>query len=331
MPIRNFFSWIFVFLFVVVALPIFFIYGLSKTFLTPTFYETSLLPGAHDFLIDVFSQRIYKSNDLLQRYFSQKQLQDAFGQSFSNADLKAIIHGFTAQVIALPENPDQPLVLDLNLFQQDIVKTMNVLAIDVFKALPRCGLNQSPDSINAQGIPACIPENVQYQAISQPLAKAFEKSVDGVVPGKMQIDFSAFQSNTSFNFIEFFSRINQLKLTFFIALFVLLALIALVVYRPFLTILRFEGFAFGLSGVVAFIISFGFGQIPLWFLQQMKSAYERFLGMNVQGERLEQFLQHVFSFFTFEFNKIAFFFIIMGAVLLFLSFFLRYTSERSES
>jgi len=317
MAIRKIFASFLVFLFVVVSLPTFLAYALSRTFLEPDFYIGPVANSTYEFMLDTAARNIYQKDPILQKQFQQADIRKVIGETFTFDSFQQIMDDLSKDIQTLKTSPGQPLTLDFKPYSKTLEDVATRLAIHIFQSLPQCKTDELPE-FNEDGIATCVPSGVNYEVASGPLAKQFEASVNNALPD--QVDLGVSKEQNGFAFVFLFTMTDQLQIYFFGALMLLIVLIAFVLYHPFASITRYEGLAFLLSGFTGFLMSVGLADAPRWLVASYDASNQHLVQVLGGQAALGRFVTYVFSFFCGEFQKISFIFMILGALLLLFHF-----------
>ena len=98
MVIRKIFGYFLVFLFILVSLPAFLTYSLSKTFLNPAFYSDSVIGVFYDFALNVTTKNLYQKDPTLRRHFQENELLKEIQASFPVGQFHKIMADFGQQL-----------------------------------------------------------------------------------------------------------------------------------------------------------------------------------------------------------------------------------------
>ncbi len=113
MIFRRILAGFFVFLFVLAAIPTFFVYGISKTFLNPEFFKGPIVDGTYDFVVNATAQKVYKNDSTLSKHFQEGEVDEMIRKSFSKDNLRTVLVDFATQIDHFKSTPQSPLVLNL--------------------------------------------------------------------------------------------------------------------------------------------------------------------------------------------------------------------------
>lgn len=318
MSIRGVIASFLVFVFVVIALPTFIVFGLSRTFLDPKFYGDVAVMPSYQLLLNAVADNIYAKDPLIKKYFKEEDIRKVAAETIPLDLFKTSMKDFADDLETIKSQPDHQLTLDLKPYRANLSNVAQRLAIHLFQALPACKTGQLPE-FNEEGIATCVPAGTNYEVVAGPLSKQFETSVLGALPDTVDLSLARDESGSAFTY--FLSSVEKVKFYGIGALMILIVFIAFALYRPFTLIVRYEGMAFLFSGFLGFLTSIVLGDAPLWALQlyaEKSSSVIQTLGGEIV---VAQYFRQLFAPFLGEVQKISFVFLGLGAVLLFIYFF----------
>ncbi len=329
MSFRRIIASFLVFLFVIVALPTFVVYGLDKTFFDSSFYVNNVTEPAYELLVNAVAFNIYSKNPLVQKYFQQDDVHKIVAESISLDLFKTSMQDFASDFDAIKTQPNHPLSFNLKPYQASLEKIGQRMAMNIFQALPQCKGNELPQ-FNEDGIATCVPGGTNYDVVSAPLAQQFQTGVSAALPDTVDLSLARDQNGSTITYI--LNSAEQFKFYGIAALMVFIVVIAFAIYRPFNLIVRYEGIAFLFSGFLGFLMSIGLMQVPFWLVQTYAEKNGGIIKTLGGPLVLAQSFQKIFSVFTGEVQKISFVFLGLGAVLLFIYFFfLRKEAKRIKN
>jgi hypothetical protein len=319
MALRRIIASFLVFLFVLVALPTFLVFGMDRTFLEPVFYVDNVTAPAYELLVNAVSYNIYTKSPLIQKYFQQDDVHKIVSETIPLDLFQKSMQNFSSDFALLKTDPTHALSLDLKPYHSSLVQISQQLAIHIFQALPQCKTAELPE-FNEDGIATCVPGGTDYNVVAGPLAQLFQTGVSNALPDTIDLSLARDQNGSIFTTI--LSSADRFRFYAIGVLMVLIVALAFVIYRPFTVVIRYEGMAFLFSGFLGFLMTLVLGQIPLWFVQNYADKNEEVVQTLGGVVVLAQYFLTVFSVFIGEVQKISFVFFALGAVLLGLYFYL---------
>jgi len=318
MTIRRMIGSFLVFLFIIVALPTFVVFALSRTFLDLNFFSSNATEPAYQLMVNAIGYNIYTKDPLIQKYFTADDVHKIVADTVPIDLFKVTMKDFTDDLELVKTQPQHPLTINLKPYRDNLEKVAQQLAIHIFQALPACKSTELPE-FNEDGIATCVPDGTNYDVVAGPLSKAFETAVLNSLPDTVDLSLAKNQNGSMFTYI--FDSAEKVKFYAIGTLMVLIVLLAFVLYRPFTTIVRFEGVAFLFSGFLGFLMSVWLGAVPPWFVQSYAQKNESILKALGGDALVTKYFQQIFGIFTAEIFKISFVFLALGAILLFIYFF----------
>jgi len=307
-----------VFLFIVVALPVFVIFGMSRTFLDANFYTEKVAPPAYELFINAISAKIYSKDPIIQKYFKQDDIRKVLAESIALELFKGTVKDFATDLEQVKSQPNHPLTFDLKPYKENLQNVAQRMAIHLFQALPACKSTELPE-FNEDGIATCVPGGTNYDVVAGPLSKQFETGVLNALPDTIDLSLARDDNGSMFTIV--LSSAERFRFYGIAALMLMIVVLAFVLYKPFSLIVRFEGMAFLFSGFLGFLMSLALNGLPLWIVQnyaQKNSEVVKILGGDLV---LAKSLDDIFGVFTVEVQKIALIFMFLGAVLMGVYFF----------
>lgn len=307
-------------MFVGVSIVSFVLFGLTSTFLRQDFYTEDLKQPAYDFLVSSTILSIQENGGVLNDYFSETDLRHELYTVFPEPLFERMLNELVDQVVKAGVDMDGPLTLKLSTYRESLLTLAHNLSYRIFESLPECAADEIPDE-GENGLPTCVPADVEYNDVSAPLTRQFEEAVYGSIPGQIEVNQNDVLKANGVNVETVLLRVETLKNIFYVSLLVLIALMALVIYRPFGGILMIEGVAFVASGVVGLLVGTLLRMIPF-----ANNPIDFQGDYRYMAESAQVFAGHVAGLFGGEVQKGALMFAAIGASLLLVRYYIR---ERS--
>lgn len=332
MVLRRIIASFFVFMFVIVALPTFLVYGISKSFFSGAFYKGPILETTYPYLIEVSASHLYNADKIISKYFDEKTIKTEIEKVLTPEIFRTVTNQFGNQIENLKKRPDEPRIIDLRVIRQSLLTVTHNLAYRLFENIPICVSQQLPE-INTEGIPTCIlAKSIDFASLSGPLSQQFEKSIYGFFPEQLQIDLRSINGeNTSFYYL--FTYIDSIKTYLLGILIVIMAIIALILYQPISLMLYYEAIALILAGFGGIIAGVGLEALSPLLTQNFNNtvvthwlkekADENIATISTIQQGFSHFINDLFSFIIGDIQKIALVFIILGIILFFIHFLLK--------
>ncbi len=261
MIFRRFLAILLGFVFIVSAQAVFLLFAFTNRLFAPGFYKSqSLQQPLYDIATRMTAQNLYDKEPLLQKYFTQADLQREIQNVFTFSLFSENLNDFTKDLVAVKANKKTEVIFSFHVLRQSLLTVSRTLSFQIYEKIPRCIADQVP-SVSSQGIPSCVPMLAEYNLLSAPTTRVLEQAVYSAVPEQVQYDFALTDHKGDSLLFLLFQQSEKVLLFFYALLLCLLALMALLVYWPFQHILRYLGVTFLLSGIVGYFMSFN---IPLW-------------------------------------------------------------------
>jgi hypothetical protein len=312
MILRRFIASILVLMFIVLSLPNFLIYGISRTYLNPDFYrKDSLIQGIYDFTVDKTVGILEKDSDFITKYFRDGELRPQIEKVFTKKIFADTLADFAGQIEAYKKDPSRPIILSLRDLRANLLTVGNNLAYVIYQDLPSCSDSDLARENNLE-MPTCVPEKVPYEEVVKPITDSFENTIYNEIPEELSNIDQAVP-------LKMMVKIESYRNYSFLILVLLLALIVMTIYGRISTILSYISSAFFLGGVV------GYG-----FSYALNSALASVQG-NLADARSQQFLRFMLDFLVAEVQRMSILFMVVGLALFLIRFVIRRTMEDQKS
>ncbi|MCC7432179.1 hypothetical protein IT412_01500 [Candidatus Peregrinibacteria bacterium] len=301
-----------IFLFVVVAVPNFFVYALSKTYLSTDFYKRDdFTQGVYDFAVVKTAKILQESNQDMKGYFTENELVDQIKKGFSIAIFRATVNDFAKQIEDYKNDQSKPLKISLRTLRENLLSVSNNLSYLIYQSLPTCSEEMTLREMMAQKVLECVPKGIDYDDVVKPLNDSFETTIYNQVPEEL----SNLEGVAP---VQMLVKVDQFRDVLFLVLVGMMVFIVLLVYGKTSTVLGYLGSAFLLSGVIGYGLSFGLDKALL-------SA-----DFKVDDLQVKEFFLFISKFFTAEFSRLAMLFALVGFALLVIRFVLKRTVEDAK-
>lgn len=309
MFLRKLFAAFLVFLFVIAAIPNFFIYALSRTFLDTDFYKRQdLSNGAYEFVLDKTTIALQNQSKAVNGFFRKDELKKQIATVFSKKVFSNILTDFANQLEIYKQNPEKPLGLSLKLLRDNLLTVANNLAYAVYQDLPSCSETPTQKEL----LPSCLPKNTNYDVVVKPLLADFESAVYNAVPDQLDNIDKAVPLHLMIDIADY-------RNISFAILIGLIALIAIALWKPISSIVSYMATAFLLSGSVGLLMGY--------FLE---NVFENAMLKNDDAKMIE-LLKFLLSFMSAEIIRLAGLFLVVGLALMLIKFILRRTVDNTPN
>ncbi len=309
MIIRRILASFLVFLFVIVSIPNFFIYSISRSYLDTDFYKREdLRSGVYDFVVDKTVSILQDNSEMMKGYFSPAELKIQIEKVFTEKVFTGILDDFSVQLDKYKQNTGSSVVLSLRVLRDNLLTVSNNLAYIVYQNLPSCAADAEPMKMGGKKAPSCVDRSVSYEDVVRPIISDFETTIYNNIPEEMA------------NFdkvipLQALVQAENLRNISFLILLVILVLIVLVIFSSTSVIVAYIGNGFFLSGLVGYAV----GSSLMMGLGGLKEQLE--------DVRSQQFLYFLFNFLTEEIKRLSLLFLLVGVALIMIKFVLNRTIE----
>jgi hypothetical protein len=322
MLFRRILAALLVIFFVVTSVTAFVAFAVSNTFLSMDFYRDELREPGYEFLVGATVKGIKNSDTSIGNYFNETDLRREIEDVFTMNIYDQIMDKFVSDMERLDEEPTKPITLKLSIFRESLLTLANNLSYKIFENTRICLPGEEPEDKN--GLPSCRPEDASFNKVSAPITRNFEKDIYAAVPEQIQFDLNSAIGDKNFILANVFSLFGTVKTIFYATLLLLLALIAIIIYRPFTAILSAHGIGFGLSGVIGLILGYVltmFGNLTK--LGEINADVASSQLAFIENEHFVKLISNIFAIFGTEIMKGAAIFFGMGALLLLVRLYLK--------
>ncbi len=310
MMLRKIFGSLLVVLFVILAIPNFLIYGLSRTYLDTDFYRSEeVIKGSYDFVVDKTVEVLREDSEMFKGYFQPAELKTKIEQVFTEKIFSAILVNFADQIDQLQQNSDQSMTISLKVLRENLLTVANNLTYQIYQNLPTCSDADLVKAVNSNQAPQCVPKNLPYDQVVKPINDNFEAAIYNQIPEELSNLDSAVP-------VKVLIDIEKYKQWSFLSLVIVLSLIVLVVYGKTSSIVAYIGNGFFLGGIAGVIFSYALE------LQISSNVAEQ-----ISDPRIVQFLILVLGFLLAEVQKMSLMFVAVGVILWIIRFILKRTVE----
>ncbi len=314
MIFRRIVAGLLVFLFIAVSLVSFLVFAVSNTFLSGSFYEEKISGDTYNFMISATVKNLINENALLEKYFTEADLRREIMEVFPEDMFRNMINQLVSEMETLRQDPGKPLTLKLGTYRESLLTLAHNFSYDLFKAIPKCAQGEIPEE-GADSLPTCVPESVEYNVVAAPFTEEFEKSIYAAVPEQVQIDLNATVGDGAFMMSNVFQLLDTVKLAVYATLLAILILIALLIWKPFTTVLTYEGIGFLLGGLSGVVCSY-----MLMFLPSVIA--EKATG-EMLADDIRVLAEKAMLLFSAEMQKGAYLFLALGALIVLVRLFMK--------
>lgn len=303
-----------VFIFIASSLAAFLIFATSNTFFSAAFYEEDIESDAYDFLVNATVKTLVHDNEFIAENFTEADLRREIIEVFPESIYEKMVKQLISEMETLRQDPSRPITLELSTYRESLLTLAHNMSFKLFQSIPECDEGEIPEE-GKDGLPTCIPPGVEYNLVAAPFSEGIEQSIYAAVPEQIQLDLNATVGEGGYVLSNVFQTLDTVKIIIYGILLILLVLIALLIWKPFLVILSYEGTAFLISGILGVLLSY-----LLYFLPSVISA--NFKNPLLQDD-IRVLVDKIVELFSFQVQKGAYIFLALGAVLILTRLFMK--------
>lgn len=313
MILRKIIASFLVILFVLLSIPNFLIYALSRSYLNTDFYRREdVISGTYDFVVDKTVSVLRSNSEMFKGYFQSDELKTQIDKVFTKQIFGSVLADFANQIDLYKQNSGKPMTLSLKVLRTNLLTVSNNLVYQIYQNLPTCSNEELVNAIYHNQAPQCVPKSMPYDQVVKPIKDNFENSIYNVVPEELSNVDQAVP-------IKVLVNIEQYKTWSFLILVILMGLLVLVVYGKTSSIVAYIGNGFLFGGVLGYVFAYGLGiEVTGLAAAQIKEA------------RTMEFLKFLMNFSLVEIQKMALMFVGVGVLLWVIRFILKRTVEAKE-
>ncbi len=260
--IRKIFAGFLVFIFIVIALPVITLFGFYKTFSDEDFYKGELLEGVYELLIDSIPEDVEweeQFGDL-----DRDQFVEMLREVYSPDDFVVIVENIENQIKEAKFNEEEVMHLSIPFgwMREKAPILAESIAEIVISDLEPCE-SMADFDVNRHN---CIPEGVLVSTIQDGVKLDLQEQILVDVPEVYEFDINlvGIDAQVGEDVSDYFvSILNNGLVVSVIVLVVVLLLIALVIFRPFTSVMKWEFRAIFLASVIP-LVTF----VSLYFLAE---------------------------------------------------------------
>lgn len=255
-------------IFVFVSVPLFFVWGVYTTFADKDFYKGEFVDTVYEFMSTELPRifPIEEGADL-----APEDISELFKNIIKKEDLEIVIGNVVDQFSSVTVKEGKihfAIPLDWLVAKRDIISAE--LSTFMFEKFPICENGQEP--MNDEGQFRCVPPGLPRADFGREVDNVLFNSAFVDIPAEFAFDLDA-PTDFEGNVAEFLSRtIDMVLLAGELFLLLILVLIALIIFKPFIRILKWETKTIFLSSF--FITSIGV--VLVFFPQIFEALYDKF-------------------------------------------------------
>lgn len=290
------------------------VYAFSNTFFSKEFYEEKTVEDTYNFLIGATVNNLMEENALLENYFTEADLRREIMSVFPREIYVKMVRQLVAEMETLEQDSSRPLTLKLGTYRESLLTLAHNLSYRLFEYIPKCAEGELPLE-GDKSLPSCVPDGVEYNIVAAPLTEEFEKSVYAAVPEQVQLDLNATVGDGTFMLSNVFVLLDTVKTAVYAVLMGIIIIIALLIWKPFSTVISYEGAGFLLGGLSGLALSYAFMVLPA-------AIAEKAEGEALAGD-IKLLAEKTVSLFSAEMQKGAYLFLALGALMVLARMFIK--------
>ncbi len=252
---RKFFAGIMLFIILLIAPVISFIYAGLETYLSPNFYtDEVVISEIYDTLTSYVENNIENAMQTEEdSMFDPHEITDQMETILPKESLAGITEDLVAQLMQepLPET----ITVDLSVIKENLPQVMNNVMTDMVYEMEECPEKTIADfDLEGGEMITCIPSGVSQEELIKGLEIENTSMFDDM-PDETEIDLTVLPDKVR-DVMELVIQNNtQLKAALLATYFLLVMLMALIIFKPFSSVLKWIGNAFFWSGLPLAIIN----------------------------------------------------------------------------
>jgi len=305
---------ILVFIFIASSLAAFLVYATSNTFFKSDFYEKELSEDTYSFLVNATVKNIINENEFVEENFTEADLRREIEGVFPESIYNKMVRQLISEMETLRQDPSMPLTLEMGTYRESLLTLAHNMSYRLFESIPKCEGGEIPDELS-NGLPSCVPPEVEYNVVAAPFSEEFEKSIYAAVPEQVQLDLNSTVGEGGYVLSNVFQTLDTLKVIIYAVLLLLLVMIALIIWKPFSSVLAYMGSAFFISGVLGVVLSYTLFVLPPTIAEKINGELLR--------DDIQTLVEKIIGLFSAEVQKGAYIFLALGAVLVLTRIFMK--------
>lgn len=250
--IRKVLAGFLVFIFIVLALPVATLFGFYKTFLDEDFYKGELLDGVYEMWIDTIPSDVEWEEQF--GTLDRDQFIVMLREVYSSEDLVSVVEEIEEQISDAKFNEKNVLYLDIpfDWMREKAPVLAESIAEIVISDLEPCESIEEFD-VNQHN---CIPEGVLASTVKDGIKIDLERQILIDIPEvyEFEVKLVEMESQVGEDVSDYFSRaLNNGFTISIVVLIIVLLLIALMIFRPFSRVMKWEFRAIFLASIVPLV------------------------------------------------------------------------------
>jgi hypothetical protein len=302
-------------IFALVTIPTFFIRSIVKTYLNPSFYDGPVIEESHEYLIDNLNKQIAEDKQV-SAYFSEEDIAQLTNKYITSNALRTVIQDFITQMDNISDGRKANIIaVSLMPLKENIPNMASDIAVHIVGQTPYCEDEiEDPEAFISNGLPDCIPLEIEKSSIENPLALEIEKNLYDMIPGEFSLDLNSVENEETAAFTQLLFIFKYVQMILPLFMLIILLLITLIIYKPYTRIMKFIGGSFALGGIFSLIAAQLFAQVPDMYKETING--------------LNDFYSFLIDFIVERINIYSVYFIGIGSLIVLIAFYLSHYYEK---
>lgn len=258
--IRKFLAGVLLSVFVFIFMPVALAVGVYKTFLDPDFYHGEFIELVYDFAIDELPRNV----DLSGIPLSEQDLKGILATVFAEEDLSLLVDSIFDELSSIEVGPDGLAYFTLPLDWLSTKSDMIAERVSGFLVdkLTVCDSNSDLSS----EVFECIPNGVSKLDFKNHVMSELDRQLFSDIPNEVSftLQFPAQIRGNVFSFFD--SLMLKVLLIGVLILVLLLFLIALLIFRPWILVLRWIAKSLFFASLTVFVLMMTLLHLPMEWL-----------------------------------------------------------------
>lgn len=295
--LRKFLAGVLFSFFIILFVPVALAFGFYSTFLDQNFYKGDFVKLVYDFAVDELPSSVNLSDFPL----SEEELKKIFLEVFDKEDVSFMVESFFDQLrsVDVPDNGVVNFAIDLNWLAQKNELAASKVAFALVNDLPDCESSSPPSDL----FPKCLPQDVSKIDFQNRIQQTLDRELFSDVPSEIAFDFT-FPPQVYGNLFDYFDSLIAKVLTIglFVLLF-LLALMSLLIFSPWHTVLKWLSKAVFFASLNVFVLLMILLLVPAYLFKDAGvdsylHIYSFFVGALMGNMSYYIFPLLIFAFFS---------------------------------
>jgi len=256
----------FVFIFALFTIPTFLIRGITGTYVNPQFYQTKVVDRSYELLVNYISRQSVANSDIA-LYLNSDEIREILMKSFTVDQVREVTINVVDQLNALTDRRrDNKIVINLEPLKENIPIFADELSKVIATNIPDCPSIEDLDIEDidklSTGVPECVTPFTLREDLAPRIKRELDKYLNNEIPGEFTIDFAAAGDENVVQIWQIILTLDYIQFMLPLSLLIILLFIALLVYKPITSVMKYLGSALMLGGISAAIVAQLISQFP---------------------------------------------------------------------